>query len=753
MSGALAPDRLYAFLPAVYREQDAEAGSPLRALLGLVQAQADLLEGDIEGLWNDLFIETCRPWVVPYIGDLVANDLLSDASRTRGADRARELFPDLAGPDLRPPLAARARADVAKTIYYRRRKGTLPMLEELARDVTGWPAHAVEFFELLGWTQHPEHVRPQARWTDVRSIERMERINGAFAETSHTVDVRPLAQQEGWHAIRTVGFFLWRLRSYPLENVPARIAGAAWRYHLSPLGNPAPLFTRWRREGDETGLATELHVPGPIRRAFFADDLGRHSALPPPDSTDLYGLFEPVEGVTLAPAPEASLFVFRNEQPVAPAQILCRRLDPWPPSPPAGAVVAVDVERGRLAVGDGFGDATTRIDVSFHYGFPADLGGGPYGRRAWLVRPELATAHYRVREAGPDPEIQPPVTHTSLAAALADWDSDERPNAVVTILDSRTYPLPGALELRNEGWLVVEAADGERPLLQTAAAGLELGSEAPGPGDDPTRRGELTLNGVVVEGSLHVIGDLGRLRLLHSTLVPGRRLQDDGSPATADASLEVESTAGSNRINDHLRVEAAFSITGPLVVPARAAGVTLLDCIVDGLGGTALTGPDLTLERTTVLGSVTARTLYASESILAADVQVERTQAGCVRFSYVTPGSRTSRRYRCQPDLAAVAAVDMALGVDPTLSQAARDAIRAVTQSRVVPSFTANRYGLPGYGQLRFASPVEIRNGAEDGSEMGAFCHVKQPQRESNLRIRLNEYLPFGLEAGAIYVT
>jgi hypothetical protein len=36
---------------------------------------------------------------------------------------------------------------------------------------------------------------------------------------------------------------------------------------------------------------------------------------------------------------------------------------------------------------------------------------------------------------------------------------------------------------------------------------------------------------------------------------------------------------------------------------------------------------------------------------------------------------------------------------------------------------------------------------------MGAFSSLKQPQREANLRIRLEEYLPFGLEAGLIYVT
>ena len=36
---------------------------------------------------------------------------------------------------------------------------------------------------------------------------------------------------------------------------------------------------------------------------------------------------------------------------------------------------------------------------------------------------------------------------------------------------------------------------------------------------------------------------------------------------------------------------------------------------------------------------------------------------------------------------------------------------------------------------------------------MGAFSHLRQPQREANLRVRLEEYLPFGLEPGLIYVT
>ncbi|HMR67355.1 MAG TPA: hypothetical protein PKE64_25360, partial [Anaerolineae bacterium] len=59
----------------------------------------------------------------------------------------------------------------------------------------------------------------------------------------------------------------------------------------------------------------------------------------------------------------------------------------------------------------------------------------------------------------------------------------------------------------------------------------------------------------------------------------------------------------------------------------------------------------------------------------------------------------------------------------------------------------------PAYGQLSLTCPLEIKTGAEDGLEMGAFSFLKQPQREANLRANLDEYLRFGLEAGIFYAT
>ncbi|MCW5580843.1 MAG: hypothetical protein KIS72_05860, partial [Luteimonas sp.] len=116
---SLDAERLYGLLPAIHRIRDAAHGEPLRDLVALFARELEALEEDVEQLYDDQFIETCADWVVPYIGDLIGYRPLV------GVDD------DVSAP----------RAEVANTIAYRRRKGTALMLEQLARDLTGWPAH------------------------------------------------------------------------------------------------------------------------------------------------------------------------------------------------------------------------------------------------------------------------------------------------------------------------------------------------------------------------------------------------------------------------------------------------------------------------------------------------------------------------------------------------------------------------------------------------------------------------------------
>src|SRR5262249_29059649 len=155
----------------------------------------------------------------------------------------------------------------------------------------------------------------------------------------------------------------------------------------------------------------------------------------------------------------------------------------------------------------------------------------------------------------------------------------------------------------------------------------------------------------------------------------------------------------------------AYAIMGGLVVPENALGVWVLDSILDGAGAHCLSGPiagspavfthgaPLTTERSTFFGQVLVKTLHASEGIFTAIADAQRTQDGCVRFSYVHEGSHVPRRFRCQPDLQIEQDIADAQKLNPSLTAAERAKITSFVQGWLVPSFTTDRYGSPFYGQ------------------------------------------------------
>ncbi|MFZ1428394.1 MAG: hypothetical protein WAS21_16655 [Geminicoccaceae bacterium] len=751
---------LFELLPAHYRERDAEQGGQLERLLGIVEAQGEVLEADIHRLYDDFFAETATPWVLPYIGDLVGNVPLFGTDELRGSDTARSRFADLRGPSLTPEMGVRRRADVVKTIYYRRRKGTPPMLEELARDVTGWAAHLVEFFGVLGWTQMVRnHRRPEATWAELRSPVRCDLVRSAFDPFLHSVDVRPINRQDGWHSIRKLGFFVWRLGAYELVGSDARrAAGTAYGWHASPLGQAAALFAAWTREGDEAGTTQERHVPGPIRKAAFWADLVAAKKLSPVSATTDYYATPPALPNEAGAGGSLSITLWRGPTRwlVPTAAIVCANLVTF--AKPSPGKVAVDVALGRIALGDalpgGVGADADRVELGWHYGFSADLGSGPYERRAWTIRRDRLAA-----------ELQPPVVirvrkdgtgdHTTLTAALADWAArvPAKPDAIIAVEDSRSYVEDLGVEPRDGGWLAIEAASGVRPHLLGDLEITGVHAEA-----------ALTLSGLLIEGQVRVTGSLGRLRVLHTTLVPGPTIAETGpetGPAAIQPSLVVAAGPTTDRLNELLEVDLAFAITGPLLMPVYSQALRLLDSIVvaaeddDAIGSEVSPGPPTAMERTTVLGRTWVEAMVlASESIFEGRLHANRRQLGCLRFSYVPPGSRTPRRYRCQPDLriqVEAEACEAAAGMP--LTDAERAEVAARVARWLVPAWTSRRYGQPAFAQLHDNAPAAIREGAEDGSEMGAFCHLKQPQRVANLAQRLGEYLPFGLEAGVLPVT
>ena len=708
-SGLYTAEEIYGLLPAVYRIRDAEQGGVLLELLDVLAGQVNVLAESLEQAYDDQFVETCAEWVAPYIGDLV------------GYRTLHGVVPRVASP----------RAEVANTIRYRRRKGTVSVLEQLAADVTGWPARAVEFFELLAATQYMNHVRPQAAATaNLRDAARLELAGtfqaGAFDGLAHTAEMRRIGSRSGRYNIRNVGIFLWRVQALRLAHSPLVAADLSGRrYRFDPLGTDRPLFAARRTEQEITHMADPLDVPLPLRRRF----LGAHLA-------ELYGaagslLLELETGGGTTPVPEGDVHVCDlSDDPAAPGT--------WAHEPqPSDTHVAIDPVLGRVAFPAPPAAGETRL-ATFHHGSALAVGGGGYDRAASLEPVETL-----VTVSGGDP-LGPPLASVAGGGA-------------VQILDSRRYAAPATIVATTpapnapDRVVTLRAANRARPLLERGDQ-LRLAMDP-----DTT----VVIDGLVLAGAPLVIEEAADARprtlvLRHCTLVPGITRDANGGPhSVGRASLIVLHPFASVTL-DHCVVGPVVAVEGADVTAndsvldactdgeiafcGRAAagggGLLTVSAAADRLTGDGLTpGGHLTLDACSVLGKVHAQRLDVSDSLLlaartgAADpwpapVWAERRQVGCVRFSFVPPGSRTPRRFHCA-------------GADPAQR----------------PFHTSLRYGDPGYMQLHRSTHAAIRTGASDESEMGATHELYQPQRETNLRLRLDEYLRYGLEAGFFYAT
>jgi hypothetical protein len=104
-----------------------------------------------------------------------------------------------------------------------------------------------------------------------------------------------------------------------------------------------------------------------------------------------------------------------------------------------------------------------------------------------------------------------------------------------------------------------------------------------------------------------------------------------------------------------------------------------------------------------------------------------RQQAGCVRFCYLPFNSITPRRYRCLPDNAAD---------EPTFT----------------PQFITLRYGHPSYALLSGDVALGLWQGADNGSQPGAYFQIQETEAVRNVEIRAPEFLPVTFESGIFLI-
>jgi hypothetical protein len=785
-------DYLWRLLPEVYRaadsDEDGQTG-PLRALVGRLGAQIAVVRRSIDRAGEDQSIDTCDDWLIPYLGELLACNIVAG-------------------------LDARAqRLDVAKTIYYRRRKGTVALLEELSADITGWNARVVEFFRRLARCRHlldPEigtGVRQgvieglrgalsgtqAGGFADLRRAGAAGKTNSAFDEFFHTADFRRGRGGSGWHHIPKLGFFLWRLRSYRYRSsTPVEDAACPGQFTIDPTGREIPLFAPNYRDpaqyGDAWVTPDQWMLPGKIDGELLA----REAARLYPDGFAVDDVSS--AGPTLVPLTDLRVLPERGRYSVA--------------APPAPGVAR---------------------RVRFHHGFSSEIGAGPYDRRALDLEPLPV----------PLPQI-PPISGGAgrLQAGLAGLAGG---SALVT--DSLTYTaLPNPWPVDD---VLLQAEPGERPVLRPA-------SDAPWVIDGGAGA-TLALEGILLSGADIVLtGRFDSVTLSCAGIDPGEALVDPGAPPLAvdgraltpstiwiegtvarlvvrraicgpirtRAHGAIESLAVSDSILQGVRARAdgklddadvfdprdlarrlrdgtdplAGYLRGELVAagvdlagydPGQVPAAALLAAIVAGLN-TVLAGPllydaarfaevplpdslrapapadaagllrrnrllleagfpqalqpaavatatgNIALERCTVLGTLHGHRISASESILHGLAVARDAQDGCVRFSAYVSGSRLHEPYECV----------------------------AVREHAAL--FNGTRFGHPEYAQLAELADREIVGGhpgatvtagARNGAEMGAFALEKNPIKARGLRQKLKEYMPVGVTPVFIYVT
>ena len=723
---SLNADQLFALLPTVYRTRDAALGDPMQAFYAVLAQQLGIVEDNIEQLYDDQFIETCAPWVIPYIGDLIGYNSIYE----------------IAG------ASFDSRAEVANTIGYRRRKGTLLALEQLSADVSGRAAFAVEEFHHLITTESMRLVRPRhASTVNVRRGVRLTRLGTPFDTTSRSIDVRRITPRlrtavtpdptplditlhgPGLYNIANVAIHLWRWKSRPAIDAPAYSVGEG-RYMFSPLGQDIPLFSQPAIRSSFSRLTTRMDVPHPIERSEFTRSLRS------PNASAFYG-------------PSASIFLIADGTPVPSAQISCANLSDresgeWCVVPPGQ--IAIDPELGRIQfAADLVPPQSLRLNYS--YGFPAEIGGGSYDRSSLLSFLTPSSADFFAVIGAP--------AFLTLESAIAQW------NQLVALAPASTgvIVLPNfecpAIDLTGNATIQLPA--GCNLLL---AAGHPITSGGPRditwnhscvtlrgnidvigtigaslPAGEIGAAGQLQINGLWITGQLSVKGEATSVLISDTTLVPGIELTRTGEPVSpGDPSIQVTASGASLTLIRSISGPIAADANGNTRICSSIVDATSPCCVAYAASDLSSAGADLHIEDSTVVGKVRTRTFsLASNTIFyarclrrdpwLAAIWASRRQTGCIRFCSLPSDSITPRRYQCLPP-------------------------DEVSEAALAPKFITLRYGQPAYALLSADVPMAVWRGADNGSQMGVYYQIQETEAIRNVQLRAPEYLPVGLESG-----
>lgn len=748
---------LFERVPAVYRTRDADPAraGQFEAFIGLMDEVFAAIDADIDALYHDQFIETCADWMVPYIGDLLGVSPLKGDPFT-------------------------LRADTARSVALRRRRGTLGAMESLAFNLAGWAAHAVEMRERLVWTQHLNHQRPDRGGEPPQSLPRhladpvrhgtvtlrdagvLSFLGGAFDGFARTADLKPTGGVHPRPTLPNMVLFLWRLRDFlvPVAR-PAHVdtveqaspapgeAAFAARFVIDPLGRPLQLFNTFRYDpgAEPPEFSVPDRTPGPIPAARLQNG-------PPTGNAAEYLAVDIFEGgrpddpgdgaVGLTLHLPASAFAGTSW--TTRGANLCAWEDGLR-TPLREREIVVDPKHGRVLLG--IVDDTTegsalrnRLRMSYTYAAPGPVGVHPVPRRFEdTIWPDLA-----------EPEIVTATAHpggVGLRAALSGL-ATAGPPRIIEIVDSMTHRLDLAavddivdedgptLTLARPFW--IRARTGQRPVIELRQSLRMRAADSSDQGltralDIRVDGAFLTLRNAPVVDAIVTRAAVNSLAFHGVTLDPGGHLLLDGSAeGTRAAPQPAFALTPDLGFSDPVVLEAfeelpevtlARSVSGPVAMGPRYR-LTLKDSLVDGGEGLAISatedpamayGPMVGIDGSTVLGQCRVRAADGRGGLFRDRLEVRDHQTGCLSYCYFSGDSD-----RLPPHFACV------FGPGERVA------------------FTTVIHGQPGYGQLhRVRTSRAVLEDGPEADEIGAHGFSSNTHKLKNLSIRLREFTPVGV--------
>ncbi|CAM3927250.1 hypothetical protein G4177_11715 [Corallococcus sp. ZKHCc1 1396] len=348
--------RLLQLLPGLYSARDAVlADHPLLKLLAVLGTELDAFSRAVDQLWDDHFVERAGPQALPLLAELLGARLITGDPRVQ-------------------------RGVVARSVAWRRRKGTLASLEEMLSVTSLWDAEVDEAFRSLLETQDlndllPWRGRTAVVWDPIgladpltRRSPGVERPRDGIPERGPLLGVAPgetldqalrrLGRADaGRHAAspRTLDLLGWarpdvalirtaRLTPVELEEVtPAEVhvlPNGYRGFRVDPLDRDGPLvWLQPLERADLTGGLTARHEPEPA-----SSGTGRTAAM----------LLTPTALAEDADAAERAdaLTVSVDGIPLVGPEALPLLRGPLPTAPVGPTPTLRFADRGRPAPGD-----------------------------------------------------------------------------------------------------------------------------------------------------------------------------------------------------------------------------------------------------------------------------------------------------------------------------------------------------------------------------------------------------------------